>query len=79
MLAEIYTNENDANARQLEWYNLKKDLPKYIGNKYSIVFQHPNENRWAVPCTNDGLLAVENNGVILSPDWFPDEFPPDTE
>ena len=79
MLAEIYTNENDANARQLEWYNLKKDLPQYIGNKYSNVFQHPNENRWAVPCTNDGLLAVENNGVILSSDWFPDEFPPETE
>ena len=50
---------------------LKKDLPKYIGDKYSDVFQHPNEDRWAVPCTNDGALAVTNSGVELTEDWFP--------
>ena len=40
MIAEIYNTEAEADARQLEWYNLKKDLPKYIGDKYSDVFQH---------------------------------------
>ena len=71
MIAEIYNTEAEADARQLEWYNLKKDLPEYIGNKYSNVFQHPNEDRWAVPCTNDGALAVTNSGVELTEDWFP--------
>jgi len=75
MLAEIYNTETEANVRQIEWYNLKKDLPQYIGDKYSNVFQHPTEDKWAVPCTNDGPLAVTNNGVELTSDWFPEVEP----